>query len=90
MRHDRHLEEPPEHPDDCDCRECTHPERDRVAVEIMRYGFDRNPHNDTHLCSGGPEEITDDEWERWRQERSAQIERMAEAGCMPGPDDDGP
>src|SRR4051812_15393342 len=22
MRHDRHLEEPPEHPDDCGCREC--------------------------------------------------------------------
>lgn len=25
MRHDRHLEEPPEHPDDCVCREC-HPD----------------------------------------------------------------
>lgn len=49
MRHDRHLEEPPEHPDDCACRECLPCES---AVPV----------NDTHRCSGGPEEITDEEW----------------------------
>jgi len=107
MTHDRHLEEPPEHPDDCDCRECTHPQRDVEAVEIMRseisahpsdctcsecttltdgHGpecgcdeclplsrahdpFHRSPLNDTHRCSGGPEEITDEEWERARFRR---------------------
>jgi hypothetical protein len=24
--------------------------------------MDKRPYNDTHLCSGGPEEITDAEW----------------------------
>lgn len=113
MRHDRHLEEPPEHPDDCGCRDCREETTamliaedeteeydsekhgsfgewagpdglDRLAEELEK----RVPVNDTHLCSGGPEEITDEEWERWRAERSAAIERMANAGAMPEPEDD--
>lgn len=29
------------------------------------------PFNDTHLCSGGPEEITDEEWAAWHSDALA-------------------
>lgn len=54
---------------ECDCSAC-------VAWRVGAYDgpqepcrrrppepLDPNPANDTHLCSGGPEEITDEEWD---------------------------
>lgn len=77
--HDRYLEEPPEHPDDCGCRECTVPDEDSDGYRAGDID-PTEPVPPDDIVAAGPEAVAG--WCRERAEVAARRKFAIAGPCI--------